>query len=345
MKLPADKVHRLRPFYGGRTICVTGGAGFIGGHLVDTLLSLGASIRVLDDLSNSTLEHLAELIELEPERVRFIRGSVLDDEALAEAMSGASTVFHLGAMCSVQRSVEDPQRSFSVNATGTLRVLQAARKTSSLSGAGVERVVLASSSSLYGDDPSLPRVESQLPRPLSPYAAGKLAAEHLMSVHARCFGMSTISLRLFNVFGPRQTADSPYSGVVASFAKRMLAGESPVIFGDGLQTRDFTFVADAVLAFLLAGFAKVPPRGEVVNVGTGRSVTLLELARAMGQAVGAPHVHPTLQPERPADVKHSLADISRARELIGYEPTYTLEAGLAELIEWCRQSVNSGQSA
>lgn len=339
MKLPADKVHRLRPFYNGRTVCVTGGAGFIGGHLVDALLSLGASIRVLDDLSNSTLEHLAELIELEPERVRFLRGSILDDDALMEALSGASTAFHLGAVCSVQRSVDDPQRSFSVNATGTMRLLQAAKKTNSLAGTGVERVVFASSSSPYGDDPVLPRVETQLPRPLSPYAASKLAAEHLLSVHARCYGMSTISLRLFNVFGPRQPSDSPYSGVIAAFARRLMAGEPPVIFGDGLQTRDFTFVSDAVLAFLLAGANKVPPRGEVVNIGTGRSVTLLELARLMAQAAGAASIHPVLQPERPADVKHSLANIDLARELIGYEPMNSLEAGLVELIEWCKQSV------
>ncbi len=342
MKLPADKVHRLRPFYNGRTVCVTGGAGFIGGHLVDALQSLGASIRVIDDLSNSTLEHLAELIELEPERVRFFRGSILDDEALADAMNGAATVFHLGAVCSVQRSVDDPQRSFSVNATGTLRVLQAAKKTNSLSGTGVERVVIASSSSPYGDDPTQPRVETQLPQPLSPYAASKLSAEHLTSVHARCYGMSTISLRLFNVFGPRQPGDSPYSGVIAAFIRRLLSGEAPVIFGNGLQTRDFTFVSDAVLAFLLAGATKVPPRGEVINIGTGRSVTLLELARKAAEAVGAPHVHPILQPERPADVQHSLANIARARELIGYEPTYTLEAGLVELVEWCRQSVAAG---
>lgn len=339
MKLPADKVHRLRPFYNGRTVCVTGGAGFIGGHLVDALLSLGASIRVLDDLSNSTLEHLAELIELEPERVRFLRGSILDDDALSESLAGAATVFHLGAMCSVQRSVDDPQRSFSVNATGTLRVLQAAKKTSSLSGSGVERIVFASSSSPYGDDPVLPRVETQLPRPLSPYAASKLAAEHLLSVHARCYGMSTISLRLFNVFGPRQPSGSPYSGVIAAFARRLMAGEPPVIFGDGLQTRDFTFVSDAVLAFLLAGLSKVPPRGEVVNIGTGRSVTLLELARLMAQAAGVPNIHPVLQPERPADVKHSLANIDLARDLLGFEPTNSLEAGLVELIEWCKQSV------
>src|SRR5262249_42757570 len=153
----------------------------------------------------------------------------------------------------------------------------------------------------------------------SPYAASKLSAEHLMSVHARCFGTSTMSLRLFNVFGPRQSADSPYAGVIAAFAKRLLAGEPPVIFGDGLQTRDFTFVSDAVLAFLLAGSSRAPPRGDVINIGTGRSVTLLELARSMAEAAGLSHVHPVLQPERPADVKHSLADISKARELIGYE--------------------------
>lgn len=340
MKLPADKVNRLRPFYNGRTVCVTGGAGFIGGHLVDALLGLGATVRVLDDLSNSTLEHLSELIDLEPDRVRFVRGSVLDDDALADAFRDAATVFHLAAVGSVQRSVDDPQRSFSVNATGTLRVLQAAKKTTALSGAGVERVVLASSSSPYGDDPHLPRVETQLPAPVSPYAASKLSAENLISVYAKTYGMSTMALRLFNVFGPRQPGNSPYSGVIAAFAEKLLRGEAPVIFGDGLQTRDFTYVADAVMAFLLAGSVKVPPRGEVINIGTGTSVTMLELARAMANAAGVPHIHPQLQPARPADVKHSLADITKAKELLGYEPAYSLEAGLQDLIAWRRQAAS-----
>ncbi len=344
MKLPADKVNRLRPFYNGRTVCVTGGAGFIGGHLVDALLGLGATVRVLDDLSNSTLEHLSELIDLEPDRVRFVRGSVLDDEALADAFSGAATVFHLAAVGSVQRSVDDPQRTFSVNATGTLRVLQAAKKTTSLSGAGVERVILASSSSPYGDDPHLPRVETQLPAPVSPYAASKLSAESLLSVHSKTYGMSTLALRLFNVFGPRQPGNSPYSGVIAAFAEKLLHADAPVIFGDGLQSRDFTYVADAVMAFLLAGSVKVPPRGEVINIGTGTSVTMLELARAMANAAGVPHIHPQLQPARPADVKHSLADISRAKELLGFEPAYSLEAGLQDLIAWRRQAASESSN-
>jgi len=334
MKLPADKVSRLKSFYEGRPVCVTGGAGFIGGHLCDALLSLGATIRVIDDLSNSTLDHLGELIELEPDRVRFVHGSILDDAALDEALEGAATVFHLGAMGSVPRSVEAPARTFAVNATGTLRVLEAARR------AGAARVVGASSSSIYGNQPELPKRETQLPRPLSPYAASKLALEHLFLSYAKTYGMSTIALRLFNVFGPRQPGNSPYSGVIAAFAEKLLHADAPVIFGDGLQSRDFTYVADAVMAFLLAGSVKVPPRGEVINIGTGTSVTMLELARAMANAAGVPHIHPQLQPARPADVKHSLADITKAKELLGYEPAYSLEAGLQDLIAWRRQAAS-----
>lgn len=247
VKLPADKVAKLRTFYEGRGVCVTGGAGFIGGHLCDALLSLGATIRVIDDLSNASLEHLAGLIELEPERVRFIHASILDDDALRDAVAGCQTVFHLAALGSVPRSIEQPQRTWSVNATGTLRVLEAAR------AAKAARVVFAASSSAYGDQPDLPKVETQAPRPLSPYAASKLAGEHLLAVWAHSYGLSTIALRYFNVFGPRQPGDSAYAAVVAAFTKSLLAGEAPTIFGDGAQTRDMTFIGNAVLATLLAG--------------------------------------------------------------------------------------------
>jgi nucleoside-diphosphate-sugar epimerase len=283
MKLPADKVSRLRSAYAGKGVCVTGGTGFIGGHLVDALVSLGASVRVIDDLSNSTLEHLAGLIELEPERVRFVHGSVLDDEAVKEAVDGCQCVFHLAAVGSVPKSIEEPQRTWSVNATGTLRVLQAARR------AGVQRLVFAASSSAYGDQPTLPKVETMTPQPLSPYAASKLAGESLLSVWAHCYNLSTVSVRYFNVFGPRQSADSAYAAVVAAFAKALLAGEAPTIYGDGTQTRDLTYVSNAVLATLLAGASPARLAGQVVNVGTGRRVSILELATMMAQQCGMPH--------------------------------------------------------
>jgi nucleoside-diphosphate-sugar epimerase len=346
MRLPADICDRLRVHYEGRSVCVTGGAGFIGGHLCDALLSLGATITVLDDLSNSTIDHLTSLIELEPDRVRFVHGSILDDDAVADAVEDARTVFHLAAMGSVPRSIEEPQRAWSVNATGTVRVLEAARRAwsrpgprlTSQSGAP-ERVVFAASSSAYGDDPSLPKREDQPPRPVSPYAATKLAGEHALTAWARSYGISTVSLRYFNIFGPRQSADSAYAAVIAAFAKRLLEGKRPIIFGDGLQSRDFTSVTNAVLATLQAGAAPTPLAGEVMNIGTGGSTTLIELARVMAERCDAPHLTPEFRPARPGDVPHSLADISRAQEMIGYRPVASLEVGLDETLAWHRRGM------
>lgn len=333
MKLPADKVAKLRPFYHDRVVCVTGGAGFIGGHLCDALVSLGARLRVIDDLSNSTLDHLSSLVELDPDSVRVVHGSILDDDALAEAMEGAKTVFHLAAIGSVPRSIEQPHRTWSVNATGTLRVLEAARRVQ------CERVVFAASSSAYGDAPQLPRVETMAPSPMSPYAVSKLAAEQLLLTWSKCYGLSTVSLRYFNVFGPRQSADSAYAAVVAAFAKALLSGKPPTIFGDGRQTRDMTFVSNAVLATLLAGGSATPFAGEAINVGTGGRVSVLELAERLATLCKAPHLRPVMQPERPGEVKHSQADITRARQLLGYEPVASLEDGLAETVEWFRAAL------
>lgn len=336
MKFPADKFAKLRSFYDGRTVCVTGGAGFIGGHLVDTLLSLGSKIHVIDDLSNSTLEHLSGLIELEPDRVRFTHASILDDDALRGVIADSQTVFHLAAMGSVPKSVEQPQRNWSINATGTLRVLEAARATRS-----VDRVVFSASSSAYGDQPEPIKVETQTPNPLSPYAAAKLSAEQLLSTWSTCYGLSTVSLRFFNIFGPRQSADSAYAAVVAAFAKALIGGDAPVIYGDGKQTRDFTFVSNAVLAVLLAGSSPNKLMGPVINVATGRKISVLDLAQAMAKQAGSPHVSPIFKPARAGDVRHSLADISKARELLGYEPIATLEDGLTETIEWYKRSMAS----
>lgn len=333
MKLPVDKVNRLRGFYQNRRVLVTGGAGFIGGHLCDALLSLGATITVLDDLSNSTLEHLAGLIEMEPEKIRFVHGSILDDEAVADATDDTQTIFHLAALGSVPRSIEFPQRTWSVNATGAVRVLEAARIHK------VERVVLASSSSVYGDDPTMPRHEGTLPKPLSPYAASKLAGETLLAVWAKCYGVSASSLRYFNVFGPRQNANSAYAAVIASFAKRILSGEAPVIHGDGSQTRDFTFVDDVVLATLLAGATKTPLAGEPINIGSGRATSVTDLAALMIEQSDTPSLRPTFEGPRAGDVPHSLADLTRARELLGYEPTTTLQTGLEETMKWYRSSL------
>lgn len=328
MKLPADKVATLRSAYQGREVCVTGGAGFIGGHLVDALHALGARVRVLDDLSNSTLEHLSGLIELDPEHVRFVHGSVLDDEAVSDSIASGAIVFHLAAMGSVPRSIEQPQRTWSVNATGTLRVLEAAR------AADATRVVIASSSSVYGDQPELPKVESMPLRPRSPYAASKAAVEHLAGSWSESYGLSTACLRYFNVFGPRQAADNAYAAVVAAFAKRLLSGEAPTIYGDGSATRDFTYVSNAVLATLLAGCAKGPLTGQPINVGTGTRISIGDLAVEMAKLAGAPHMTPRFSEARAGDVAHSLADIGRARQMLGYEPVASVQQGLADTLEW-----------
>lgn len=328
MKLPADRVATLRSAYQGREVCVTGGAGFIGGHLVDALHALGARVRVLDDLSNSTLEHLSGLIELDPDHVRFVHGSVLDDEAVSDAIVDRAIVFHLAAVGSVPRSIEQPQRTWSVNATGTLRVLECAR------AANASRVVIASSSSVYGDQPELPKVESMALRPRSPYAASKAAVEHLAGAWSQSYGLSTACLRYFNVFGPRQQADNAYAAVVAAFAKRLLAGDAPVIFGDGSSTRDFTYVSNAVLATLLAGCAKGPLNGQAINVGTGSRISIGDLAVEMAKIAGAPQVTPKYAESRVGDVAHSMADIGRARQLLGYEPIATIQQGLSDTLEW-----------
>jgi nucleoside-diphosphate-sugar epimerase len=338
MKLPADKVSRLTAFYEGKRVLVTGGAGFIGGHLVDALMGVGATVAVIDDLSNSGLEHLAPLMELDPERITFVHASILDDDALRAAGRGAQVVFHLAAIGSVPRSIEQPQRSWSVNATGTVRVLEMARAV----GAG--RVIFAASSSAYGDGPELPRVETQMPRALSPYAASKVAAEAACLAWSQSYGLSTLGLRFFNVFGPRQPADSAYAAVVPAFTRALLNNESPVIYGDGSNTRDFTFVSSAVLAMLMGGASQSRLMGQVVNVGAGRRTSILELATLLAERCGVPHVCPKFKAARVGDVKDSHADTSLARALIGYEPLGTLEEGLAETVEWSRR-VLAGKEA
>ncbi|MBX3359561.1 MAG: NAD-dependent epimerase/dehydratase family protein [Phycisphaeraceae bacterium] len=351
MRLPAEIVGRLRRRLEGAAVCVTGGAGFIGGHLLDALLSVGATVTVLDDLSNSTAEHVAELIDLDPDRVRFVHGSVLDDEAVEEALAGgagrtaAAVVFHLAAVGSVQKSIENPQRAWSVNATGTVRVLEAARRL------GVRRFVNAASSSAYGgvasDAPANERpharTEHESPSPLSPYAASKVAAETAVQAWSRSFGLSGVSLRYFNIFGPRQPSDSGYAAVIPAFARRLLAGEPVSIQGDGAQSRDFTYVANAVLATLLAGASEREFHGEVVNIGTATRTTVLELARKMAELCGVPHLEPRFEAARTGDVRHSLADVSRARDLLGYEPAVGFAEGLGETVAWYR-SVFAGAS-
>jgi UDP-glucose 4-epimerase len=302
---------------------VTGGAGFIGSHLAEALLEEGISVRVVDNLSTGRRENLAYLGTRGP--IRFLHGDLADFDVAREAVEGADVVFHQAAVPSVPRSVKEPLESHSSGPTATLNVLEASRL------AGVRRVIFAASSSAYGDTDELPKHEEMLPRPLSPYAAGKLAGEHYVRVYAQTMGLDGISLRYFNIFGPRQDPSSPYSGVISLFATAMLAGRRPVLYGDGRQTRDFTYVANAVRANLLAMRAERPLGGTVVNVGTGQRISLLDLVAAINRILGT-GITPEFQPPRAGDVRDSQARIDRIGELLGYRPVVDFEEGLQRTI-------------
>ena len=299
---------------------VTGGAGFIGSHLVDALLEAGHAVRVLDDYSAGKLENLAAA----GARVEVVRGSVADAEAVANAVAGCEVVYHLAAIASVTKSVETPLISHEVIATGTLQVLEAARRS------GVRRVVYAGSSSAYGDQPGVDRLETDALIPLSPYAAAKLAGEHYCSAFTAVHGLETVRLRFFNVFGPRQDALSPYSGVIAIFINAMKQGKTPTIYGDGTQSRDFVYVANVVQALRLAADSKAAV-GQVYNIGNGESTTILDLVRHLNELLGV-RVVPNHQPPRAGDVRLSQADISRARAELGYQPAVSFRDGLARTL-------------
>ncbi|MEZ5977313.1 MAG: NAD-dependent epimerase/dehydratase family protein [Planctomycetota bacterium] len=316
---------------------VTGGAGFVGSHLVAALVARGDRVRVLDDLSTgrpTNLEGLevGELGSGAP--VEFQEGSVTDAEAVGRATLGVTGVLHEAAQVSVPLSVERPVRSVEINALGTLTVLEAARRN------GVRRVVLAASSAAYGNNEVLPKHEDMPVAPLSPYAVGKVAAEQLMTVYAGLHGLHTTSLRYFNVFGPRQADDSPYTGVIAIFARRILSGLPVTINGDGSHSRDFTYVDDVVQANLRALDADHAP-GRVYNVGAGASTTIEQLYRSIARLAGS-DAEPSFGVERAGDVKHSLASLDRIRAELGYEPGVTFEEGLRRTFEWYRSNAPAG---
>ncbi len=304
---------------------VTGGAGFIGSHLVDELVRRGKPVRVLDDLSTGQKDNLAH----HGSRVEFVQGSITDPATVAKAVAGAKTVFHLGALASVTRSVEAPLVSHAACATGTVTVLDEARK------AGVKRVVFAGSSSAYGGY-STPdgQTEDLLPNALSPYAAAKLAGEYYMQAFAATYGIETVRLRFFNIFGPRQRADSPYSGVIAIFTAAMTADKAPTVHGDGLQSRDFTYVGNCVQAIVKASEAP-GVSGKVYNVGMGSSVTVLGLVEALNKLMGK-SLKVSHGETRAGDVRYSQADITRTRADLGYSPTVSFEDGLAKTLAWYR---------
>jgi nucleoside-diphosphate-sugar epimerase len=306
---------------------ITGIGGFIGSSLAHALLERGGQVRGVDNFSTGKRQNLSGILN----RIDFQEADILDLEAIRKACSGVDFVLHQAAIPSVPKSVLDPSGSNQANINGTVNVLMAARD------AKVKRVVYAASSSAYGDTPTLPKREDMLPDPISPYAVQKLASEHYMTSFYRCYGLETVSLRYFNIFGPRQDPSSPYSGVLAKFITQMLRGEQPTIFGDGEQSRDFTYVANAVEANLLACQAPAQKAaGRMFNVATGRRISLNEIFRTL-QGLTSYKGEPKYGPDRAGDVKHSLADISRAQSALGYKPTVSFEEGLLRTVDWYRE--------
>ena len=309
------------------TYLVTGGAGFIGSHIAAALSSAGARVRVMDDLSTGYEDNLEDV----GGAVEFVRASLLDEAALRRALEGVEVVFHEAAIPSVPRSVENPAETHRACAEATFALLLAARE------AGVRRLVYAASSSAYGDQPTLPKTEEMRPEPLSPYAAAKLVGEYYCQVWARVYGFETVCLRYFNVFGPRQDPGSQYSGVISRFTDALMSGARPVIYGDGEQSRDFTYVSNVVDANLRAA-ESARAAGRVVNVANGERITLNQLLDTLKRVTGKTDAEADYRDARVGDVRHSLADITRARELLGYEPRVGLEEGLRKTIEWWKQS-------
>jgi nucleoside-diphosphate-sugar epimerase len=303
---------------------VTGGAGFIGSNTVDELVHRGHSVVVLDDLSSGKEDNLAEIRN----KITFIKGSITDIEVVRKAMHEAEYVLHLAARTSVPRSVKDPIETNRTNIDGTLNVLIAARD------AKVKRVVFAASSSAYGETPTLPKVETMEPQPISPYGVTKYVGELYAQTFGRCYGLENVSLRYFNIFGPRQDPGSPYSGVLAKFCSAFLEDAQPVIFGDGEQTRDFTYVENAVQANLLACEAPTVS-GRVFNIGVGARFSLNQTVALLNQISGK-NLEVKYDPAREGDIRDSQADIAQAREFLGYEPQVGFEEGLRRTFEWYR---------
>jgi nucleoside-diphosphate-sugar epimerase len=312
-------------------VLVTGGAGFIGSNLTDELIRRGAKVTIIDNLVTGFKENLDEIAG----GFEFVEGDINDEAALSKAVAGCEIVFHQAALPSVPRSVDNPAETHEACLNGTFKLLVRSRD------AGVKRFIYAASSSAYGDQPTLPKVETMRPEPLSPYAAAKLAGEYYCRVFYEVYGLETFSLRYFNVFGPRQNPSSMYSGVISRFVDAIYSDKQPVIYGDGEQSRDFTYIANVVDANIKAAHA-ANGFGEVMNVANGDRITLNELLAVLKTIAEKPDVRADHRPERKGDVKHSQADNSRARELLGYEKLVGLEEGLRKTIAWWQDSRFSG---
>jgi nucleoside-diphosphate-sugar epimerase len=316
---------------------ITGGAGFIGSNLARALLSSGHRVRVLDNFLTGKRENLAGLVDAYRDAFELIEGDIRDPAATRRAVVGIDYVLHQGALPSVPRSVADPVLSNEINVAGTVNVLVASRD------AGVRRVVFAASSSAYGDTPELPKREAMTPNPKSPYAAQKLAGEHYTRIFHEVYGLETVSLRYFNVFGPRQDPQSMYAAVIPRFITCVLRGEPPTVYGDGRQTRDFTYIDNVIQANLAACAAPKAACGGVFNIACGERVSLLDILEIV-YALAGKRVDPVFEPSRPGDVRDSLADISRAREIVGYDPKVPFREGLRTTFEWFRLPPEQGRS-
>jgi UDP-glucose 4-epimerase len=310
---------------------VTGGAGFIGSHIAERLVEQGHRVRILDNLSTGKEQNIAAF----KADVELIRGDICDESSFS-AFKGVDWVFHQAALASVPLSLEKPHETHRVCVTGTVNVLRASV------AAGVKRLMYAASSSAYGDQPTSAKRESDLPLPLSPYATAKLSGEFYCQAFYHSFGLETVAIRYFNVFGPRQDPNSPYSAVIPLFVTRILSGNKPIIYGNGLQSRDFTFVKNVVEGNMLAATAP-NVAGRVINVADGRQTTLLRLLELLSEMLGK-SVAADFQPPRVGDVRESLADISVARKLLGYEPLFTLEQGLRQTIDYYVQLVKASKA-
>lgn len=303
---------------------VTGGAGFIGSHLVEALVAEDCEVIVLDNLSSGSLSNLEPL----KDRITFYQGDIREREALDKVAKGCAVIFHLAAVVAVQQTIEHPVDSAKINDIGTLNVLEAARVNNA------QRVVLSSSCAVYGDDPRLPKTETMTPKPTSPYAVHKLSAEHHARIYSELYGLKTVSLRYFNVFGPRQDPASPYSGVISIFMTLAVLNQAPLIYGDGNQTRDFVYVKDVVNANLLAAGMN-DPQGSIFNIGTGSQVTISRLWELIASLSGS-SIQPGYKPARKGDILHSFAGMDYTKSVLKFNPDVSLEQGVDMTFEWYR---------